>query len=276
MRRRGCDACSQQNNSSNDHLEIKYSSSIQSDYTTENECSSITIVEQVFLLGLKDQQGYLSFLNDTISYILRGCIIMELAFRGKIRTIKETLRKHPAERTLEVIDSNPIGDSLLDEALKHIKSEKHSIAGWIDLLSGETWNPMKSHFQLKQVRERVAKGLVDKGILRTDMKSFMLFDMATHPLSDSNAKRTIITKILDVLIGTKQSSSDIKTVALIASALAGNVLSSTLGQLSFSQKDAARSKAETLLREYCYEEHSHNDIISGVLTVFLRMDSLLC
>lgn len=274
MRRRGGDA-SPQNNSSNGQVEIKSNSNIQNDYTSGNEYSSITIVEQVFLLGLKDQQGYLSFLNDTISYILRGCIIMELAFRGKIRTMKETPRKHPAERALEVMDPNPIGDTLLDEALKHIKSEKHSIAGWIDLLSGETWNPMKSHFQLRQVRERVAKGLVDKGILRTDMKSFMLFDMATHPLSDSNAKRTIITKILDVLIGTKQSNPDIKTIALIASALAGNVLNSTLGQLSFSQKDAARSKAENLLREYCYEDHSHNDIVSGVLTVFLRMDNLL-
>lgn len=41
---------------------------------------------------------------------------------------------------------------------------------------------MKIGFQLKQVRERLAKGLVDKGVLRTEKRNFLLFDMATHPV----------------------------------------------------------------------------------------------
>lgn len=44
---------------------------------------------------------------------------------------------------------------------------------------------MKIGFQLKQVRERLAKGLVDKGILRTEKRNFLLFDMATHPVADA-------------------------------------------------------------------------------------------
>jgi hypothetical protein len=32
------------------------------------------------------------------------------------------------------------------------------------------------------VRERLAKGLVDKGVLRTEKRNFLLFDMATHPV----------------------------------------------------------------------------------------------
>ena len=47
---------------------------------------------------------------------------------------------------------------------------------------------MKIGYQLKQVRERLAKGLVDKGILRTEKRNFLLFDMATHPVVDSGAK----------------------------------------------------------------------------------------
>jgi len=43
---------------------------------------------------------------------------------------------------------------------------------------------MKIGYQLKQVRERLAKGLVDKGILRTEKRNFLLFDMATHPIAD--------------------------------------------------------------------------------------------
>ena len=37
---------------------------------------------------------------------------------------------------------------------------------------------MKIGYQLKQVRERLAKGLVDKGVLRTEKRNFLLFDMA--------------------------------------------------------------------------------------------------
>lgn len=44
---------------------------------------------------------------------------------------------------------------------------------------------MKIGFQLKQVRERLAKGLVDKGVLRTEKRNFLLFDMATHPVADA-------------------------------------------------------------------------------------------
>ena len=33
---------------------------------------------------------------------------------------------------------------------------------WIEYLSGETWNPLKLRYQLKNVRERLAKNLVEK------------------------------------------------------------------------------------------------------------------
>ncbi|KAJ7744897.1 hypothetical protein B0H16DRAFT_1727104 [Mycena metata] len=48
--------------------------------------------------------------------------------------------------------------------------------------SGETWNVLKIGFQFKQVRERLANGLVDKGVLRTEKHNFLLFDIATHPV----------------------------------------------------------------------------------------------
>lgn len=58
------------------------------------------------------------------------------------------------------------GRSSLDETIKIMKfSEPLSVSTWIDYLSGETWNLTKITYQLKQVRERLAKGLVDKGVL---------------------------------------------------------------------------------------------------------------
>ena len=99
----------------------------------------LTLMEEVLLLGLKDKQGYLSFWNDNISYALRGCIVLELAFRGRISMQKDpSRRRFPlADRVIEVVDDTLTGEVLLDEALKMMKaSEKMSVSSWIDLMSG--------------------------------------------------------------------------------------------------------------------------------------------
>jgi Golgi phosphoprotein 3 len=85
------------------------------------------------------QQGYLSFWNDNISYALRGCIVLELAFRGRIAMQKTPSRRSfpLPDRIIEVIDDTLTGEVLLDEALKMMKtSEKMSVSSWIDLMSG--------------------------------------------------------------------------------------------------------------------------------------------
>jgi len=105
----------------------------------------LTLMEEVLLMGLKDKQGYLSFWNDNISYALRGCIVVELAFRGRISMQKDNARRrYPLpDRVIEVIDDTLTGEVLLDEALKMMKSsEKMSVSSWIDLMSGVyTSNP---------------------------------------------------------------------------------------------------------------------------------------
>lgn len=84
-------------------------------------------------------QGYLSFWNDNISYALRGCIVIELAFRGRVSMQKDSSRRRfpLSDRVIEVIDDTLTGEVLLDEALKMMKSnEKMSVSSWIDLMSG--------------------------------------------------------------------------------------------------------------------------------------------
>ena len=123
----------------------------------------LTLMEEILLMGLKDKQvrlkaeigglhmgrradmdvdqGYLSFWNDNISYALRGCIVIELAFRGRISMQKDSSRRRfpVSDRIIEVIDDTLTGEVLLDEALKMMKSsEKMSVASWIDLMSGKT------------------------------------------------------------------------------------------------------------------------------------------
>ncbi|KAJ7800938.1 Golgi phosphoprotein 3-domain-containing protein [Mycena olivaceomarginata] len=166
----------------------------------------LTLMEEVLLLGIKDKQGYLSFWNNNISYALRGCILIELALRRRIGVVKDPGRKRLPlpDRPLTVLSTRQTGRTLLDETLKMMKQtedsgERMGVGTWVDLLSGETWNVLKIGFQLKQVRERLAKGLVDKGVLRTEKRNFLLFDMATHPVADAHVKAGVVNRVVALL-----------------------------------------------------------------------------
>ncbi|KAL9123654.1 MAG: hypothetical protein Q9217_006934 [Psora testacea] len=225
----------------------------------------LTLMEEVLLMGLKDKQGYLSFWNDNISYALRGCIVIELAFRGRISMQKDSSRRRfpLADRVIEVIDDTLTGEVLLDEALKMMKSsEKMSVSSWIDLMSGETWNLMKIGYQLKQVRERLAKGLVDKGILRTEKRNFLLFDMATHPVADGGAKDDLRRRVRNmltnrtVLLPVSQFLPEdmefryVRTIAMVCAAYAANVLENALATLGHESRERAFAQVDELLAEY--------------------------
>lgn len=122
----------------NGHI-VAYDPRDMSESAERSKQPKLTLMEEILLLGLKDKQGYLSFWNDNISYALRGCIVIELAFRGKISMQKDSSRRRfpLADRVIEVIDEGQTGEVLLDEALKMMKSsEKMSVSSWIDLMSG--------------------------------------------------------------------------------------------------------------------------------------------
>ncbi|KAL9074803.1 MAG: hypothetical protein Q9157_004235 [Trypethelium eluteriae] len=225
----------------------------------------LTLMEEVLLMGLKDKQGYLSFWNDNISYALRGCIVIELAFRGRVSMQKDSSRRRfpLADRIIEVIDDTLTGEVLLDEALKMMKSsEKMSVSSWIDLMSGETWNLMKIGYQLKQVRERLAKGLVDKGILRTEKRNFLLFDMATHPVADGGAKDEIRRRVRNVLTNRTvvlppsqflpegMDFRYLRTITMVCAAYAANVLENALASLGHESRERAFAQVDELLAEY--------------------------
>jgi Golgi phosphoprotein 3 len=127
-------------NSENGH-KIAFDPRDISENAERSKQPKLTLMEEIILMGLKDKQGYLSFWNDNISYALRGCIVIELAFRGRITMVKDSSRRRfpLADRLIEVIDDTLTGEVLLDEALKMMKSsEKMSVNSWIDLMSGTT------------------------------------------------------------------------------------------------------------------------------------------
>lgn len=199
---------------------------------------------------------------------------------------------------MEVIDDRHTGETILDETLKMMKAQegdRFTINSWIDLLSGkhpnrrheqvfamrqpslratpkrkltdcsslgETWNVMKIGYQLKQVRERLAKGLVDKGVLRTEKRNFLLFDMATHPVADVRTKESIITRVVSLLTATTSTISPnaldkegtqcrvTRAVCLTCAAYAASVLDNAFGRLTYEDREAAFQRCDEVLAEF--------------------------
>ncbi|KAL4629533.1 Golgi phosphoprotein 3-like [Arapaima gigas] len=213
----------------------------------------LTLMEEVLLLGLKDKEGYTSFWNDCISSGLRGCILIELALRGRIQLEPASMRKKKLlDRKVLFKSEAPTGDVLLDEALKHIKATEppENVQSWIELLTGETWNPLKLHYQLRNVRERLAKNLVEKGILTTEKQNFLLFDMTTHPITNTTEKQRLVKRVQESLLDRWVNDvhrMDRRMLALIVLAHASDVLENALTPLSDEQYEVASARSRTLL-----------------------------
>lgn len=121
---------------------------------------------------------------------------------------------------------------------------------------------MKIGYQLKQVRERLAKGLVDKGILRTEKRNFLLFDMATHPVADGGAKDEIRRRVRNMLtqrtvvlpanqfLPENLEFRTLRTVAMVCAAYAANVLENALSTLGHEARERAFAQTDELLAEY--------------------------
>jgi Golgi phosphoprotein 3 len=173
---------------------------------------------------------------------------------------------------------------------------------------------MKIGYQLKQVRERLAKGLVEKGILRTEKRNFLLFDMATHPVVDSAAKMEITDRVRDLLTARTVNLPAtqwlpqgvqyryLRTVAMVCAAYAANVLENALANIAHEQRERAFAHVDELLAEYSQwplVRRSNNDatvaanvaaeiarevdegperqleVVAACLFVFTKLDSLL-
>lgn len=158
---------------------------------------------------------------------------------------------------------------------------------------------MKIGYQLKQVRERLAKGLVDKGILRTEKRNFLLFDMATHPIADMAVKDEIIKRVCTTLVSrTTPASFDaqsglrngyLRTVAMICSSYAANVLENSLFALSYDMREKAFAKVDEFLADFSVWPYTGTagkvtvatgtelsmEVVAAVLNVFTKMDSIV-
>lgn len=162
-------------------------------------------------------------------------------------------KKSVSSRRLILKSDTPTGDVLLDEALKHIKETEpaETVEAWIEYLSGETWNPLKLKYQLRNVRERLAKNLVEKGVCSTEKKNFFLFDMTTHPLNDpTKLKEKLIQRIQESVLNkwiNDVNRINKRLLALILLAHSSDVLENAFSSLKDDDYEIAMKRVRDIL-----------------------------
>ncbi|XP_050044727.1 Golgi phosphoprotein 3 homolog sauron [Dermacentor andersoni] len=251
----------------------------ESEDDVDSKETRLTLMEEVLLLGLKEKEGYTSFWNDCISSGLRGCILVELALRGRIELERCGVRRRSLLlRKVLLRSDTPTGDVLLDEALRHLKETRppETLQAWIDYLSGETWNPLKLRYQLRNVRERLAKNLVEKGVLTTEKQNFLLFDMTTHPLVDQTSKGKLVRRVQEAVLSrwvNDPQRMDRRLLALLVLAHASDVLENAFAPLSDDDYELAMRRVRELLEldmEAEAAKPNANEVMWGVFAAFVK------
>lgn len=143
-----------------------------------------------------------------------------------------------------------------------------------NIRAGETWNPLNLRFQLKNVRERIAKSLVEKGVLTTEKRSFYIFDMTTHPLVNCPIKSKLIRRVQDAVLSNWVNDPhmmDKRLLALIILAYHSDVLENAFGPLSDDDYETAMSRSRMLLDLDMESESARPNANESLWAVFAAM-----
>ena len=117
---------------------------------------------------------------------------------------------------------------------------------------------------------------MEKGILTTEKQNFVLFDMTTHPLTDSSAKQKLVKKVQDsVLTGwvNETSRMEKRTLSLIILAHASDVLENAFASLPDEEYDLAMKRVKEVLDadpDIEAQKSGSNDVIWAVASAFLK------
>jgi hypothetical protein len=186
--------------------------------------------EEVLLLALRDEQGTIAT-GSHYAHAIAGALVAELIVRQRI-ALSGTKKK----RFLDVVDSTPVGERLLDEALGRIVAAKRrgTLTSWVSRLAGA-----------KNLRDRLAEGLRRRGILRAETKEILLFfKRRTWPTVNPEPERELVEQLRRAIFGDGDVES--RTIVLLS-------LSHRTGLLDnvFDRKElkARRDRIEGLIEQ---------------------------
>ena len=145
--------------------------------------SMLRFAEEIVLLLLNDENGRLARVSSwSLNYALAGAVLMDLAMENRIDTDLEKL---------VLVDSTPVGDSLLDPTLADIEAgEERDSRFWVERTAGRA----------EELREEALSRLVDRGILeRRDDRFLWVFRSRRYPTVQGEAEKEVKRRIMEVL-----------------------------------------------------------------------------
>ena len=164
--------------------------------------------EEILLLALHDDKGTIE-VGSMYAYAVGGALLAELVVRGRVE-----LTGPEKKRMVELVDRKPIGARLLDESLTRIANAKRraSVGTWVSRLAGS-----------KKLRDRLADGLCQRGILRAEEKEVLLvFKRRTYPALDPEPESDIVERLRSTIF--TDADVDARTVVLLSLAEAAGLL----------------------------------------------------
>ena len=174
---------------------------------TKTEETPICIAEELILLMLNEQSGYLEMVPGwDFSCVMAGTIIADLALIGRIDADLESLY---------VIDPTPTGDDLLDPTLKEIAEaqETSDTQFWIE----------RNTSRCDEIISGTLDRLVNRGILDYESGDFWRLSRdvsrsGSYPTSDNTIRQEAKARILDIILNdTVPDPRDAILVALMHS-----------------------------------------------------------
>jgi golgi phosphoprotein 3 len=144
----------------------------------------LTLADEIVVLMLRDDTGAIRSECSTVANMaVAGGILMELALLGRIDTDLTSLF---------MVDPTPIGDELLDHALRDIAAgPKRQSSGWWIRVFG---------LQGGDLAVRVLGRLVEAGILRAEDRQFLwVFSRRAYPKNTGREEREAKARLMSVI-----------------------------------------------------------------------------
>lgn len=265
---------------------ISSSSEINNEvFDTEEKAVKLTFMEEICLMALGEEKAHISIFNDNIPYVLRASILLELVLVHKIKlNIQDGGNfDEPWKFNVSFSDFTPTGDVFLDETMGILGKETFTLQKWLDILTGETWSRKLSVYQMHNLRDRLCKSLMEKGVVTSRKTSTFLIETTEYPLLDCRLKRSICFEIIDSAID--KDKLDIRSLCRLLSMKAANVLQKALKVTDAPTASRVNAIAEDNLAKYSQFQNlkpkfgyllddSELYLISGIFCLYEKMNKM--
>ena len=178
------------------------------------------LYEEILLLALDDDKGTTA-LDSNFANAMGGAILAELAMNGFIKITDDK------KMIVTILRQGPLDDPILDEGLTLIAEAKkpRRARGWVMKFAG-----------LKDLKNRAARQLVAKGVLKEETGSVMkIFKRTIYPEADGGPEKDL-RKRMKKAVFTSTTNLEARTVAIVALAQAADMLKRVFPQKKLKER----------------------------------------